>query len=586
MDTPSGEDMGQKIVSYLLEALKLEKISHVFMVPGGLVDPFLPAFGSVEGLRPVVAGQEGGAAYMADGYARASGRFGVCLAIGGPGITNTVTAMEAARTDGSPLLIISGQVPTSWEGRGGFQDSSPAALDDISILRPVSLASFAVENAGLLQHHLRACLQAMLAGGQGPAHLSLPLDVQTHEIEGRWQPLDEAAYNPAMVDELALERLWSLLNPSAAGQGPRRIAILAGAGVEKAGAWDELKAFAERFEIPVATTLRAKGVLPEDHRLSLGVFGYAGHRHAIEAILSGEVEVLLVLGSGLMQRDTMYWNPKMLPKRALVHVDIEPAVIGRTWPVEVPLAGDCKEVLRRLNVAESARAAALEAGSGERREWLDRLRSTGSNYFDEENLHSEAVPLHPARVIHELRKAMPPETVLVVDSGAHRAFCGHYWQALRPKSYISATNLGPMGWAIPAAVGAKAARPELPLAVVTGDGCMLMHGIEIQAAARYNLPVIYVVINNGALANVWLRAHQGGPVPSELTTLPTHDWAGFARSLGLQAATVERPQDLAGAFARARDAKAPYLLDVRCDKKYTTPVTPYSQAKKEWTDDH
>ena len=578
--------MARKVTSLVLEALKSEGLSHVFMVPGGLVDPFLPAFARVPGLKPVVAAQEGGAAYMADGYARAGGRFGACLVIGGPGITNTVTPLEAARTDGSPLLVISGQVPTSWEGRGGFQDSSPAALDDISILRPVCKASFAAENADLVGHHLRSCLKSMLAGGQGPVHLSLPLDVQNHEAAFEWQPLENFTYHNPVADSGALERLWRLLAPGNSKEAPVKVAILAGGGVEKAGGWEELRGFAERFEIPVATTLRAKGILPEDHRLSLGVFGYAGHPHAIGAILSGQVEVLLVLGSGLLQRDTMYWNPKMLPTRALVQVDIDPTVIGRAWPVGLPLAGDCKEVLSRLLAEDSPNVSALEAGNAKRREWLKQIRGSGPNYYDLENPASDAAPLHPARVIREMRRALPEETVLMVDSGAHRAFCGHYWQALSPRSYLSATNLGPMGWAIPAAVGAKAARPELPLAVVTGDGCMLMHGMEIQTAARYGLDIIYVVINNGALANVWLRAHQGGEVPSELTTLPLHDWAGFARSLGLQATTVERPEELAAAFAEASACPGPYLLDVRCDKRFTTPVTPYSNAKREWSDGH
>ncbi len=195
------------------------------------------------------------------------------------------------------------------------------------------------------------------------------------------------------------------------------------------------------------------------------------------------------------------------------------------------------------------------------------------------------MPLHPARVVTELRRAMPKDTVLVVDSGAHRAFCGHYWEAYGPRSYISATNLGPMGWAIPAGIGAKAARLEKPLVVVTGDGCMLMHGIEIQTAARYGVAAIFVVINNGALGNVWLRAIQEGPGPASLTEIPLHDWAGFARSLGLGAATVNKPEELAPAFRQALASGAPYLVDVRCDRSFTTPVSPYSQAKQAWVDD-
>ena len=195
------------------------------------------------------------------------------------------------------------------------------------------------------------------------------------------------------------------------------------------------------------------------------------------------------------------------------------------------------------------------------------------------------MPLHPARVLRDLRRVVPRETVLLVDSGAHRAFCGHYWEAYEPRTYLSATNLGPMGWAIPAGIGAKLARPERPLVVVTGDGCMLMHGMEIQTAGRYGIPVIFLVINNSALGNVWLRASQEGPGPAGLTELPTHDWAGFARSLGLKAATVTAPADLEPAFQAALAAGAPYLLDVRCDRAFTTPVTPFNQAKKEWVDD-
>jgi acetolactate synthase-1/2/3 large subunit len=187
-------------------------------------------------------------------------------------------------------------------------------------------------------------------------------------------------------------------------------------------------------------------------------------------------------------------------------------------------------------------------------------------------------------VITDLRRVMPRHTVLLVDSGAHRAFCGHYWESYEPRTYLSATNLGPMGWAIPAGIGAQVARPERPVVVATGDGCMLMHGMEIQTAARYHIPVIFLVINNAALGNVWLRARKEGPGPAALTELPTHDWAGFARSLGLQAATVTTPDELEPCFRAAREANAPYLLDVRCDRAVSTPVTPYSRAKQEWVD--
>jgi acetolactate synthase I/II/III large subunit len=567
---------------FLIEALKAEGVSHLFTVPGGLIDPFLPALSSTGGVAPVVAAHEGGATYMADGYARASGRFGASFVIGGPGISNTATAAAAAATDGSPIAIFSGQVPTDWEGRGGFQDSSPAALDDVALLRPLTVSSLEVENVHLFDHHLRSSLTRMLAGGQGPVHLSVPLDVQRGKVHATWEALDPSLYSPGFVDSGAVERVWEILLPEG-GKCPSRIVALAGAGVEKSDAAGDLVSFAERYEIPVATTLRAKGAFPEDHRLSLGVFGYAGHRHAIETILSDEVEVLLVLGSGLNQRDTLYWDRKMLPSRALVHVDIDPEVPGRTLHTEVPVVGDCGCFLDGMLKAKES--SGLEATREERSAWLEKIHSSGPRHYDPANTESDAVPLHPARVVAELRNAMPRDAVLLVDSGAHRAFCGHYWEAYEPRSYISATNLGPMGWAIPAAIGAKAARPERPLAVVTGDGCMMMHGMEIQTAARYGIAVIFVVFNNSALGNVWLRAHELGPGPAALTEIPTHDWAGFARSLGLQSATVQTPQQLAPAFGDALEAAAPYLLDIRCDRSFATPVNPFSEAKKEWVDD-
>ena len=172
--------------AYLLEACRIEGLSHVFLVPGGLIDPFLPALSATAGITPIVAAHEGGAAYMADGYARASGRFGACFAIGGPGITNMVTAIAAACTDQSPVMVISGQVPSDWEGRGGFQDSSPATLNDVALLQPLTKSSLAVESPHLVNYHLRASFMKMLASPQGPVHLSLPLDIQRTEVRLPW----------------------------------------------------------------------------------------------------------------------------------------------------------------------------------------------------------------------------------------------------------------------------------------------------------------------------------------------------------------------------------------------------------------
>jgi acetolactate synthase-1/2/3 large subunit len=574
--------MQMKATKFILNALKQEGIEHLFMVPGGLIDPFYEDLGTASGVTPIVAAHEGGACYMADGFARTTGGFGVCLCIGGPGLANVVTALTAASTDNSPLLVLSGEVPTNWEGRGGFQDASPTGLNDVELVRPLTAYSFQVENTYLLNHHLRAALQHMSSTRRAPVHLSIPKDIQSGDIKSAYSPFIASVWQPRLIDKAAVAKLWDLLSTP---EPAARIAILVGHGVERSMASEAVLAFAERYQIPVATTLKAKGVVPEDHPLSVGIFGYAGTRHATELLLGGECEVLIVLGSGLDQRDTMYWNVNLRPKRGLVQVDIDPVSLGKNYPIDLGVLSDCFEFVQSLEAADHQHADVLASGIESRRQWLAATRAQGSLLYEEENTLSDAVPMHPARVIAEARRAMPRNTVAVVDSGAHRAFAGHYWRSYAPRQYISATNIGPMGWAIPAAIGAKVARPELPTMVITGDGCMLMHGMEIQTAARYKLPVIFLVINNSALGNVYLRASKVSAEGAELTMLPTHDWVMFARSLGANGVTVEDPAKLDAAFSQALAATGPFVIDARCGRDYTTPVTPWKKAAQEWVDE-
>ena len=573
-----------RATGYLLSSLAAEGVDHVFLVPGGLVDPFLPDLASMPGLTPIVAAHESGAGFMADGYARASGRFGACLATGGSGATNLVTAAATAGADASPVLFVTGQGPTDRDGCGGVKDSSSARYNDVALLAPVTAASLAVENPHRTPQHLRACLTKMLAGPKAPVHVSLPLDVQRAEVAAAWEPLDESVYRPRFVDGAAVERLWRILVPEGGCGSPTRVAILAGAGVEKSGATEALTAFAEQFEIPVATTLRAKGVFPEDHRLSLGVFGYAGHRHAIEMLLSGAVEVLIVLGSGLSQRDTFFWDTRMLPCQALVQVDVDPTAVGRTFHTQVPIVGDCRAALSLMLEGGSARIMRFRAGNEARAAWIRGVRQSGPACYDPGQTQSGAVPLHPARVATDLRQVLPRDGAVVVDSGAHRAFFAHYFKAYGPRTYFTAAGLGPMGWAIGAAIGVKAALPGRSVACVTGDGCMLMHGMEVATAARYGLPVLYVVINNGALGNVWLRARQAGAAAAALGELPQHDFAAFGRAMGARGITVTTPGELLPALTEGLAGDGPCVVDVRCGREYPTPVTPYETAKKEWVD--
>ena len=570
--------------SFLVRSLATEGIDHLFMVPGGMNDPFMPAMTESAGVRSIVAAHEAGAAYMADGYARASGRLGVAFGIGGPGIFNMVTALAAARADRSPVLAISGEVPTDTEGRGGFQDASGAALDDVSVLRPLTAESLSVSSPALLASELRiAALTALRE--RAPVHLSVPLDVQRAELDSSWTPLPEAAYRPLFLDATALAAALAVFE-SGGEKAVRNLVILAGIGVAHARAEAELAAVAERFEIPVATTLGAKGVLPEDHPQSLGVFGYGGSRWATEAILDPAVEVLLVIGSALSQRDTLNWDEKMLPSAELIHVDADPSLIGRTWPASVPVTASPKVFLRHLATASGAVADGLDAGVATRRKFLAGVRARGTRTYEAHDEAEEAVPMHPARMLAAARAACPRETVLAVDSGAHRAWCSQYWTSFGDGDYLSLANLGPMGGAIPLGIGAKLARPERPLVVATGDGCMLMHGLELHTAARHQVPLVVLVFDNRSYGNIWYRAKDMGPGPEALTDIPGIDWVALARSLGGDGVAVQRPEQLAGAFERGLAANGPFVISARVDKRYETPIAPWRRAVAEWHDDH
>ena len=246
------------------------------------------------------------------------------------------------------------------------------------------------------------------------------------------------------------------------------------------------------------------------------------------------------------------------------------------------VAGSCRAFLDLMQERAEAIASPLAAGKAQRRAWLANIKK-GPRLYDIENCARSTKPIHPAAAVSALRKVFPRNGAVLVDSGAHRAFAGHYWTAYEPRTYISATNLGPMGWAIPAAIGVQCARPDHRVAVITGDGCMQMHGMEVQTAARYQLPIVYVVLNNNALGNVWLRAHQFGPVPSELTSIPDHDWAGFARALGAEGLTVTDPGQLENTFRQALAANRTVVIDVKTDKNCPTPVYDFNAGAKAWS---
>ena len=332
----------RRFLDVLVAYLKAEGVETVFGIPGGLLHAFFEEVEHDPDLTLIVTKHEEGAAFMADGWARVTGRLGVCAATAGPGATNLLTGVACAYADGVPLLVLTGQAARRHMGRGAAQETTREDMDIVAMFAPVTKYSAMVTGPEQLSHHLRRALRLALTGRPGPVHLNVPNDLWDQPLEEDW--FDPESYRPKTrtFDRDAVARAAEALLTA---EWP---VILAGSGVATARAHAHLESLAELVPARVCTSPRGKGVFPEDHPLSLGVLGFAGHRAAARTVLGDEVDVLMVVGASLNETTTLLWNPKLRPNRALIQVDIDPDRIARRYPVEIPLVGDAQTVLVEL----------------------------------------------------------------------------------------------------------------------------------------------------------------------------------------------------------------------------------------------
>ncbi|WP_428561981.1 MAG: thiamine pyrophosphate-binding protein [Solidesulfovibrio sp. DCME] len=546
-----------RAVTWLLRVLAAEGVRHVFLAPGA-GGAALAAEAAAAGLVPIVAAGAAGAAVMADGYARASGRFGVCLAGNGPGVAGLVAAAAAARADASPVLFV-----TDAQGDAAWPDPADAT----ALLRAATAASVAVTAPDRLASRLRAGLTRLLAGPKAPVHLQLPFAAPAPEGGPAWVPLDAAVYAPRFVDGRAVERLWRILVPEGGGPAPTRLAVLAGAGVEKSGAATQLLAFAELFEIPVATTLRAKGAFPEDHRLSLGVLEAARPGLAGRVLSDEALEVLVVLGCSFAEAEGPSMAARLRPGRVLAQVDVDASVPGRDVFADVPVVGDCREALALMMEGGSARINRFRSGNQARAAWLREKRAKGSAGDAGEAgqgrdlAHGPAASPGPVQgrepdlafVAEALRRALPRRGCLAVDGGPPREVAARRFAAFEPRTFFTAMGAPLAGWALAAAAGVKAALPDRPVACLTDADGLLGYGLEVATAVRHGLGIAYVVAHGPGRDDARLPAARAAV-----------DFAALARAMGARGLVAQRPQDVAPALAEALSGPGPCLVDVRC----------------------
>ena len=553
-----------KTAELLLRYLEGEGVEYIFGVPGTSLVPLYDAINKQDAIKPILSKHEEGAAFMADGYARVSGKIGVCYATSGPGTTNLVTGVANAYMDNIPLLVITGQVPTSIYGKGTFQDSTKEGVDSVAMFDPITKYSEMIISRYKMPETLREAFRIAFSGKKGPVHISYPKDIMEAEIEdtllppGGYKVKSEYFDRKLVID--ATEKLVTAKKP----------AMLVGSGVIASDATLEVLELAELLNIPVATTPKAKGTFPEDHALSLGVFGFSGSP-AAEEYLMGDVDVLLVVGASLNQLTTLSWDPKLKPSDSLIHINIDPSEIGKNYVADIGLVGDCRAVLDEISFRVLRALQKHDPSEDRPIEDIVKFKQSVGMFVDEAKMFSESVPIKPQTMMREIQECLPDDAIVFVDTGNHICWAIHYMRFKKP-NFISAFGMLTMGYATAAAIGGKLAAPDRPVVAIVGDGCFQMNGMEIATAVNYDIPVVWIVQNNSKLGLVHdlQRFSLGDKTVS--TTFKEVNFARVAEGLGAKGYRIERPGELSEILPEAIEGAVPTVIDVIIDPNEVPPI--------------
>jgi acetolactate synthase I/II/III large subunit len=510
----------------LIKALEHEGVDVVFGVPGGAI---LPAYDPLldSPIRHVLARHEQGAGHMAEGYAWATGRVGVCIATSGPGATNLVTPLADALMDSVPMVAITGQVPTSAVGNDAFQEAYTTG-----ITMPATKHNYFVTDAAELPQIVHEAFHIAATGRPGPVLIDVPKDILNAATSWRaptelhlpgYKPTVEG--HPLRVRE-AIEMIATAKRP----------VIYAGGGVIKANGAEALKRFAELTGAPVTTTLMGRGAFPDTHPLCMGMPGMHGTYTAITAIQKADV----LISIGVRFDDRVTGNPKFFaPHAKVIHVDVDPAEIGKVRVPEVPIVGDAGAVLRQLIEAWGERTAP------DRTDWLETIRGW-QREFPLKYEQTPDGPVKPQYVVEELYRLTGGDAIVVAGVGQHQMWASQFWKFDDPRKWINSGGLGTMGFAVPAAIGAKAGMPDELVYAIDGDGCFQMTSQELITAAHEGIPVKIAVMNNGVhgMVTQWQRLFYNSRFSaSELGN--SVDYVKLAEAMGCVGLRAETPDEVA-----------------------------------------
>ena len=535
----------------LLECLSRLGINEIFGYPGGAVIPIYDELYTFKDIKHYFARHEQGAVHEADGYARSTGRVGACLATSGPGATNLVTGIMTAHMDSIPLLVITGQVSSSLLGKDAFQES-----DIVGITVPITKNNYLVQDIKDLPRILKEAYYIASTGRPGPVLVDIPRDIQLQEI-----PYDE--FNKIFDSNFTLEGY----NPVYEGhkgqiktaikmiKDSKKPLIIAGAGILKAHAYEELKDFVEKTNIPVAMTLLGLGSFSGNHDLALGMIGMHGTTYANYAANEAD----LIIAAGMRFDDRVTGNPqKFVPNAKIIHIDIDPAEIGKNKLIDVPIVGDLKNVLTDLN--EKAPKVSYD-------EWLKQIKKWKKEYSLTYRKTEDDI-LIPQEILSEIDKITKGNIIVATDVGQHQMWAAQYLTFNNPYSILTSGGAGTMGFGLPAAIGAQVANPDKKVLAIVGDGGFQMTFQELMLIKEYKLPVKIFIINNSYLGMVrqWQELfHEKRYSSVDLSYNP--DFIKIGEAYGIKSIQLKNKKDLKKQLKKILESDEAVLVECIVEKE-------------------
>jgi len=531
----------------LIQALEKEGVDVVFGLPGGANLPIYDALVDAN-FRHILVRHEQSAAHMADGYARIKRKAGVCFATSGPGATNLITGIATAYADSSPVVAVTGQVPLAMIGKDAFQET-----DIIGVANPCTKYSFQPRAAAEIPEVVKKAVYIAESGRPGPVLVDIPKDVQQATADMKFPDLIKVrGYNPNVEADLSetVRAVELLLNAE-------RPIIMAGGGVILSGAFSELQALAELVQIPVVTTFKGKGAFPENHPLAMGPIGMHGHAEANKIIL--EADCILAVGARFSDRSVGKFD-EFGKGMSIIHMDIDPAEIGKNKSVDVALVGDVKSSLRTLVKMFSKKMIKSDSDSP----WLKRRKELIQYYA--ETLKDYPREITAKKSLKKLRELLPANAIVTTEVGQCQMWASLHFDVIAPGTFFSSTGLGTMGFGFPASIGAKAARPDVPVVDIAGDGSFNMTENSLAVSVLDKLPVIVFIMNNYMLGMVaqWQRTFYNRRY-SGVHQHRCPDYVKIADAYGAQGIRAESMHELEKAIKGALKSDVATVIDIPID---------------------